>query len=88
MVNRVGCYLRVSTRESAENGWSIGGQYGEIRNWVSRTHERKGKQREVGIEPASYLVALGVLCRAYDEKQIFDLYNQLFDKSQADEVIK
>jgi len=35
MVN-VGCYVRVSTRESAENGWSIGGQYGEIRNWVDR----------------------------------------------------
>lgn len=31
---RVGCYLRVSTRESAENGWSIGGQYGEIRDCV------------------------------------------------------
>lgn len=53
---------------------------------AEKTHERKGKRREVGIEPASYLVALGVLCRAFDEKQIFDLYEQLFAKSQAHEV--
>ena len=50
---------------------------------AEQTHERKGKQRDVGIEAASYLVALGVLCRAYDEKQIFALYNQLFAGSHA-----
>jgi len=52
---------------------------------VEKTHERKGKQREVGIEPASYLVALGVLCRAFDDKQVFALYNQLFNDTQAHE---
>ncbi len=30
VTQRVGCYLRVSTRESAEDGWSIGCQYGDL----------------------------------------------------------
>jgi len=35
-MKKVGCYLRVSTRESAENGWSIAGQYDECRNWIDK----------------------------------------------------
>lgn len=35
-MQKCGVYLRVSTKEQAQHGWSIDGQYNEIREWVDR----------------------------------------------------
>ena len=35
-MKRVGIYIRVSTQEQAEKGWSVEGQYEEIRKYCDR----------------------------------------------------
>lgn len=65
----------MSTRESAENGWSIGGQYGEIRNWIERNRMYWKVERRYSDEgfSASSLERPGL------EKLLNDIYLQKID---------